>query len=467
MKKKFLLISCMIAILCRGFSMELPAVFSDHMVLQRNTQVAVWGTSDYGEHISVEGSWGDRATTWASKTGHWLVRIQTPDAGGPYTLKINGEHREVILEDILIGEVWLCSGQSNMGWPVHKSQNPESEIRNANYPNIRFFDVKNQFTLKPWNNCHGSWQVCTPQSTEYFSAAAYFFGREINRELDIPVGLIHSSWGGTPVESWTNDRFLKQVTDYEPIDPMTKIGPRSPAVLYNGMIHPLIPYTLNGCIWYQGESNVNEENHDQYRELFSAMISNWRSDWDLGNFPFYFVQIAPFKYHEDKQSEVLREAQLKTLAVPNTGMAVTMDIGNPRDIHPKNKQEVGRRLARWALAKDYDRDLVYSGPLYKSIQVKGNKIYVYFRHTGSGLMTKDDQLKHFEVAGSDGIFVPAEGRIKNNHVVVRSPEVSNPKYVRYAWGNAIEASLFNKEGLPASPFNSQNWQTTGNRENGD
>jgi len=490
--KKFVLTGLFIlALILEGVTLELPALFKDNMVLQRNTQVTIWGNAEPEGKVSVKGEWGAQAIAMADQHGSWSVQLQTPSASGPYSLAIQAGNEKINLENVLIGEVWLCSGQSNMemplkGWPPGDTiLNSEKEIRNADYTELRFFTVEREVSFKPLNECNGMWEVCKSSIARDFSATAYFFGRKIHRELEVPVGLIHSSWGGTPAEAWTRGKFLEKVDGFQSItekiekslprnnaceewvekqkakdfknrpDGPLQLNSHTPTVLYNGMIHPLIPYTIKGSIWYQGEGNTS--NPDQYHELFSTMIRNWRSDWDIGKFPFYFVQIAPYAYGENTKSQILREEQLKTLSLPNTGMAVTMDIGNPQNIHPANKQDVGKRLALWALANDYGRDIVCSGPLYDSMNIKGNKIYISFRYKNGGLMTKDEQLRHFEIAGPDGKFVEAIARIQGKFVVVSSPEVEHPRNARYAWGNTVEASLFNKEGLPSSPFNTENW----------
>jgi len=515
---------------------RLPAVIGDNMVLQRGQKVPVWGWAQPGEEITVAVSWHNmRWAITADKDGKWRFEITPPNAGGPYEMTIGGKN-SITIKNILVGEVWVCSGQSNMWWPVNRSASAEQEIAAANYPNIRLFTVRAGVAEQPQSDCAGgwqaslkelflaqhlgqpqpdwagSWQICSPQSIGGFSAVAYYFGRELHKELNVPVGLIHSSWAGTPAEAWTSRDFLQSDPDFEPIlkryadavenypqakqeyqqkldewqkvveqakaegkDPPPKprmpFGPghsHSPAGLYNAMIAPLIPYGIAGAIWYQGESNTSRAY--QYRKLLPAMINNWRRDWSRGNFAFLIVQLANFMAAKpeptDSEWAELREAQLLTLALPNTGMAVAIDIGEANDIHPKNKQDVGKRLALWALVKTYGKNLEYCGPIYKSMKVDGNKIILEFNHVGGGLVAggglpagpmAGEPLKGFVVAGVDRKFVWADAQIDGNTVVVSSDKVTEPVAVRYAWADNPVCNLYNKEGLPACPFRTDDW----------
>ena len=649
-----------------GHKLSVPALFADHMVLQQDQKIAVWGSAQPGQAVDLRFRNQSISGTTDSE-GHWLIHLEPEKAGGPDSLTILCGDERVVCHDILVGEVWLCSGQSNMEMPLMGFppsaliMDSEEEIANADYPGIRMFTVKRDVDFNPKDDCTGNWQVCTPPAARYFSATAYFFGRMIHRELNVPVGLIHSSWGGTPVESWMDQKHLSAFTEFDsvlskivanqgqirvleawlgkrpklqvddskenkwaildfkdedaaspgfddhewntmelprlwetsdmgqfdgvvwfrrtvdlpenmlqkdlilelgPIDDMdvtyfngvkigetqkeglwntsrvyhipgnlTKagdnvlavrvmdnqggggiygttgqmkiyagddstiavstagswkylpvaeyrggtfylfdlnsrnfyerpkltvdLGPYTPTTLYNAMINPLVPYTIRGAIWYQGEANTG--NPEQYTYLFPAMIRDWREVWGLGDFPFYFVQIAPFDYGSGIRSQALREAQMKALEVPNTGMAVTLDIGNPGNIHPANKQKVGHRLALWALAKNYGRNIVYSGPIYRSMNNKGNRIEVSFYYAEDGLTTLGKPLSHFQIAGQDRVFRTASAQIKGNSVVVSSPMVNEPVAVRYCWDNTSDASLFNKAGLPASSFRTDNW----------
>ncbi len=630
---------------------KLPAVIGDNMVLQRNMDAPLWGWAAPDEDISVAPDWLDvPVATKAEPDGKWSVKIATPDAGGPHRITITGENT-LTLSNVMIGEVWICSGQSNMAWPLSATDDAERVIKAADCPQIRLFTVQPKFAATPQPDCGGRWIECGPESARRFSAVAYFFGRELHGKLDVPVGLINTSWGGTVAEAWTSASALRPLKDFDdalhtleqertnpgalerqqaeamrrcwdalnqrdkgtgehwelpqyddaswaqidvpgdwdaddlrdhdgvvwfrreielpdawdgealtielgPIDDMDKTwlngkqvgahenlgawytprkytvpasavesgrnviairvvditgpggmrgkpedlriyptdaGPTAalslagpwryrvsvkqrdlppwphgaalnqnwPSALYNGMISPLIPYGMRGAIWYQGESNRTRAR--QYRTLFPALINDWRNRWDQGDFPFYYVQIAPFVYGGDTgEAAELREAQMLTLKTANTGMAVTMDIGNPADIHPRNKVDVGRRLALWALAKTYGKaDLVYSGPLYKSMRVEGDQIRLAFEHVGSGLACAGESLTHFTIAGADRQFHPAEARIDGETVIVSSEAVAEPVAVRFAWGAADQPNLCNQEGLPASSFRTDDWPRPG------
>ncbi len=674
MEKILLLVSFLLigVTVLESKALELPVIFSDNMVVQQKTDAPIWGKASAGENIEVISTWGEKISVKAKTNGKWQAKLKTPEAGGPYEIKIKGKDSEITYKNVLVGEVWVCSGQSNMemplgGWPPRDTiKNSDEEIKNANYPEIRLFTIAKSVSTEPRENCKGSWEECNPETVKYFSATAYFFGKKINKELGIPVGLINASWGGTPAESWVAPKYLGRVdgfsdfvanlgnlssqedeyinwlsshpvitptvgdelsgkgvcfgdtncpladfddfswkkmdlpTQWENVelgvfdgvvwfrkkinipeswagkDLMLELGPiddiditffngeriggyegmgfwtvdrkykipsnlikkgenviavrvvdlqggggiygkeeqmkifpmnakdvkpiklsgawkylpvaqyregifyafgaeendfyttrpdfkgitaYTPTVLYNAMIAPIAPYGIKGAIWYQGESNVGRD--EQYKKLFPAMIESWRAAWKQGKFPFYFVQIAPYVYdgEDDPASAKLREAQLVTmLSIPNTGMAVTLDIAEVDNIHPPDKLSVGNRLALWALAKDYGKeDIVYSGPVYKSMLKKGSRITLYFDHVGSGLKAKGDTLTGFQVAGEDKVFVDAEAYIKGNTVVVYSKNAYDPIAVRYAFTNGSVASLFNKEGLPASPFRTDNW----------
>ena len=642
--------------------LEMPTIFSTNMVLQQKSSVPLWGRALPKQNVDISTSWGAKGKAVVGADSAWKTFISTPKAGGPYTVNLRIGDSTIVYTNVLIGEVWICSGQSNMDMPVEgwPPTDTVSALREANYPMIRLFTVKRTIASTPQFNCTGTWQVCTPATAASFSAAGYFFGRNLFRELKVPIGLIQSTWGGTPVEAWTSEQYVtmhedyknfseqvaKSKRDYEifiswmeshkildveqrrittnwksldlndsivtgknyqdsswarmdlptlweetqvgnfngviwfrkqiqipnewrnkelivelgPIDDydatyvnginvggvdtgsgwnvMRKYtlpagiiqdsilsiavrvidliaggglyGPgaemnvhptgseekisltgewkympaaefrdnklylfslttnelehrpplglevsfQMPTALYNGMIAPLIPYTIKGAIWYQGEGNTRKP--EAYKALFSLMIKNWREDWKI-NFPFYFVQIAPFQYGDRTPSQFLREAQFQTLSVPGTGMVVTMDIGDSSDIHPKQKQEVGERLARWALAKDYKKKRQYSGPLYKSFKISKNTIIISFDHAnGLRLILKNN--KHYvQIAGEDSIFKPATVIVKKDKLIVTSAEVLHPIAVRYAWHNIVEGTLFNKYGLPASSFRTDQW----------
>lgn len=616
-------------------------IFGDHMVLQRETEVAVWGWADAGEHVTVQGSWSEEArVTVTGSDGRWSVRVATPGAGGPHTLSVKGAN-ELTFQDVLIGEVWVCSGQSNMEWPVRASDNPEAEIAAANHPSLRIFDVARAISMTPVEDVQGRWAAASPATIPDFSAVAYYFGREVQAVLDIPVGLIGSNWGGTLAEAWTSREGLADYDEFAPMidqiderlgagtadslseeqaewwakieasdagakdewmslgldtgdwakvtlpglfedfgqgefdgcmwyrrsvdvpagwagkNLVMELGPvddmdltylngelvastreagkhamgRSYSIpaarvragaanliticvvdtggggavglntemvlrpeagegrvalsgawlaragspisdfgafphgnwfhanyvtaLYNGMIAPIVPFGIRGALWYQGESNRGRA--AQYRRVFPGMITDWRDKWGIGDFSFYFVQLAPFHYGGDTgQLAELREAQMMTLDLPNTGMAVTMDTGNLKDIHPRNKLDVGRRLALWALAKDYGMDLVHSGPLYRSMVVVGDTARLHFDHA-AGLGVGEGGLASFLVAGEDRVFHPGLARIDGETLLVGSDAVARPVAVRYCWGTDDEGTLINGAGLPASSFRTDAW----------
>lgn len=436
---------------------KLPSIFSEHMVVQREQPVPVWGWAEPGEKVKVSLA-GQSAETKADEKGNWKVALPELKAGGPYELVVAGSNT-IKRGDVLVGEVWLCSGQSNMGWTVARSVNAKEEIANSANPKLRMFFVARHPADKPQENCRGDWRVAGPKTVGNFSAVAYFFGRKLQKELGVPVGLINSSWGGTICEAWTSHEALQGEDDFKALlkrgaNSKNKKSPNRASVLYNGMIAPLVPYGIRGAIWYQGEANVGRA--AQYAKLFPTMIRDWRDQWNE-KFPFLFVQLAPFRYgnHDPALCAELWDAQLKTLKnVENTGMAVTTDIATLNNIHPPNKQDVGDRLARWALAKTYGKDgIVYSGPIYKSMKVEGNKIRLAFNHVDGGLKTRDGKAPNeFQIASAKGDFVPAQAKIEGDAVVVWSDQVSQPAAVRMGWRDTAQPNLMNEAGLPASPF---------------
>ncbi|MFQ6098543.1 MAG: sialate O-acetylesterase, partial [Armatimonadota bacterium] len=481
---------------------KVPAIIGDNMVLQRGVKVPIWGTADGGESVTVRLGERRKATV-ADENGRWLVKFGPLSAGGPYELRIAGANT-VTLKNVLVGEVWVCSGQSNMQWPLQASRNAKEEIAAANYPNIRLFTVGRVPAEEQQRDVQGEWVQCSPSTVPGFSAVAYFFGRDLHEALGVPIGLIHTSWGGTPAEAWTSrpaleaepklqpllERWEKALTDLpkfqaeydakvakwqealqkakaegrpaprRPRPPWPLWKQWRPASLYNGMIAPLIPYAIRGAIWYQGESNAGRAY--EYRALFKAMIRDWRRNWKQGPFPFLFVQLANFMARKPEPGESawaeLREAQLRALSLPNTGMAVIIDIGEARDIHPKNKQDVGARLALAARKIAYGEDIVHSGPIYDSMKVEGGKIRLRFKHVDGGLTAKGSKvLKGFAIAGADRKFVWANAAIRGDTVIVWSHKVPHPVAVRYAWADNPECNLYNAAGLPASPFRTDDW----------
>ncbi|MFH0989534.1 MAG: sialate O-acetylesterase [bacterium] len=647
---------------------HLAPLFTDNMVLQQQRSVPVWGKGIPDSKIVVRASWGKTVSTVVKDDSSWMMKLPTPKAGGPFKIAFQHADFVFVLDNVLIGEVWLCSGQSNMempleGWPPTDTIARSSyEIQNAQFPKIRLFHLQRNYAAEEADRCSGHWEECSPTSVRTFSATAYFFGKRLHQTLKIPVGLIEAAWGGTPVESWMSkeklsefgeflpslqsiekckdslqklERWLSQLPQVEvgtrepglrwqglhfddedcslrefpdsnwnemelpitwertslgnfdgtvwfrksialpsawngrsltlhlgPIDDLdetyvngVKVGEtmhdgfwkvervytipdsinrdcmlqvavrvidnqggggiwgdgkklfiandsgeqislegewkylpvaeyragkfyvmggkgnnylqrpklpvdfsaNSPTSLYNGMIHPVIPYSIKGVIWYQGESNTGDP--ALYSRLFPAMIADWRKAFGVGNFPFYFVQIAPFDYGDQTASQYLREAQLQTLRIANTGMAVTLDIGNPTNIHPANKMDVGRRLASWALGKLYGKNLQYSGPIYNAMKVVKEKIIIFFTHAGGGLVLKElNGEHHIVIAGEDRMFRKAKIKLDGKSLIAYHPEIKMPVAVRYAWSNTAEGTLFNKEGLPASSFRTDNWK---------
>lgn len=450
---------------------KLPKVFSSHMVLQRDRDIPIWGTDKPGADVSVT---LDQATvkTLADDKGKWMVKMPPMKAGGPHKLLVKGTST-VELEDILIGEVWLCSGQSNMEWTVAISDKAKEEIASGDHPNIRHIKINHTPSDKPQSDVNSAgWEVCSPKTVGNFTAVGYYFAKNIQKELGVPVGLIGSNWGGTRIEPWTPPEGFKSVPALKNIaDNLDKfpqkndkgqINHQTPLALYNGMIAPLVPYGIRGALWYQGESNNGEGM--LYFEKKKALIQGWRTLWKDETMPFYFVQLAPFDYTNDPKTTSglpgIWEAQAATLKIPHTGMAVTVDISQLKDIHPRNKQDVGKRLALWALAKTYGREsTVYSGPLFKSFKVDGDKVVLSFDHVGGGLVSRDGKpLSFFTIAGEDKKFVPATAEIQGHEVVVKAADVKKPVAVRFGWHEEAEPNLSNKEGLPASPFRTDDWK---------
>ena len=510
----FVLISILLA---AGFTasahLEVPAVFSDNMVLQRDQKVAVWGWADPGDEVTVTFA-GQTHTAKVPQNGRFAVVLEPMKASSePRTLSyraVKGGSAEI--KNVLVGEVWLCSGQSNMQMSVNGAKEFEKEkAEAAKYPRIRMFLTDLKAAREIQGDCTGSWKVCSPDTVGAFSATAYFFGRKIHQDLDVPVGLIRSAWGGTCVEAWSpmpsltkfpavmaykaemdkkaegfdeaaaEKRYQEQVATWKekvkearaagknpPRAPRKVADPHKdqnyPANLYNAMICPLVPYGIRGAIWYQGERNAhNVAGAALYRDLLENMVVQWRKVWEA-EFPFYAVQLVNYKTPQAKPVEdtgwsVIRESFLKFhKEVPGCGIAVGIDVGEEKDIHPKDKQTIGLRLAHQALARTYGRDVVPGGPIYKDMKVQGNKVVLTFDDVGSGLLAKDGELKRFAIAGADKKFVEAEAVIQGDTVVVSSPEVKDPAAVRYAWAdNPTGCNLFNKEGFPASPFRTDDW----------
>lgn len=460
---------------------KVPSLFGDNMVLQRDMAAPVWGQAEEGEEVTV--TFGDqKKTAKADAEGRWMVKLDALKASSePQTLTIAGENK-LELKNVVVGEVWICSGQSNMEWTVDRSAQPKEEIAAADYPLIRHIKVPHIPADEAQSDFPGQWQVCSPETVGKFTAVGYYFGRRLHKELDVPIGLINSSWGGTRIEPWTPLVGFKQIKKQDFAQPIIErvskgeLGDshQSPTRLYRGMIAPLVPYAIRGAIWYQGESNGGEGM--TYYHKKHALVGGWRQVWGQGDFPFYWVQLANFRADNKEPAggdgyARVRDAQRQATDIKNTGMAVIIDIGETKDIHPKNKQDVGGRLAQWALARDYGKEIVPCGPLYKDHKVEGNKIRVRFDHVGGGLIVGEKnglapvsedpaaKLQRFAIAGEDQNWHWADAKIDGDSVVVvSSPEVPKPVAVRYAYSaNPLGANLYNKEGLPACPFRTDEW----------
>lgn len=497
-----LLASLCLAVVAARAEVTLAPLFQDHAVLQRDRPVPVWGMADPGERVSVEFK-GQRVGTTADVSGRWIVYLDAIDGSTESSeLIVTGKNR-LRIADVLVGDVWLASGQSNMEWPLIKTDNAARDIPASDNPLIREFTVKRAVSDRPLTTVEGSWQLASPATSGNFSAVAYYFAHDLQRKWSVPVGIIHTSWGGTPIEAWMSGTMLqdagllaltqsrwqadldayperKAAFDLKFAEwtaaeeraskggpkntlprpyPTNGVGsPNTPSGLFNAMLAPLQPYAIRGALWYQGETNAPRA--QEYAPLFAAMIKGWRANWGQGDFPFYFVQLANYLPASDttgRQWAFLREAQTKTLAVPNTGMAVTIDIGNPKDIHPRNKQEVGRRLALIARNTAPDTLAHASGPRFLAQSIEGSTVRIRFSHVSSGLISEKTPPQAFEVAGADRVFYPATAKIAGDTVVLQSPQVPKPVAVRYAWSNAPEVNLYNGSGLPAEPFRTDNW----------
>jgi sialate O-acetylesterase len=481
----------------RSSLLDVPTLFGDHMVLQRRMPVPVWGTTGPGERVTITFR-DQRVITTADPAGRWAARLAASEAGGPFDLAITAG-KTITLHDVLVGEVWLASGQSNMSFQLRRTDDAARAIAASSNPRLRMFTVSRDVAAAPERALGGRWDVASPEASPDFSAVAYHLGRELQEALQVPVGIVHASWAGTPIEAWMSaaslhsDPSFQSIFDawaakeeknapaiaaYEPLwkawraeadaaqqthhpfpeQPEGPLGPRHqyfPSNPYNAMIAPLAPYAIRGFLWYQGEGN--RDRAAQYRALFPTLIHAWRAAWGEGEAPFLFVQLAAYgptlPRPAESRSAELRDAQASALALPNTAMAVTIDIGDPDDVHPKNKREVGRRLALAARAVAYGERLVSSGPRPTAVTAVGSALRVHFDAIGSGLVAKGGgPLVGFAVAGADGHFAWADATIEGDAVVVRSPGVKEPRTVRYAWGDSPACNLINQEGLPASPF---------------
>jgi sialate O-acetylesterase len=478
--------------------LKMSPVFGDSMVVQRDKPIHIWGWTTAGTDVKVEMA-GHSGSDKADAGGRFDVKLDPLPAGGPHQMVISADETKTF-GDVLVGEVWVCSGQSNMAFAVASANDPDLESLSANYPNIRLISVPQVGSQTPLNDFAGKWEACTPETVSSFSAVGYFFGRQLHQTLDVPIGLIDNAWGGSAAEAWVRRDRLEEDGKYDellekwnttettydhdaavaawnkrvarwqktqkgnrpraPRNPLA--GQHRPANLYNGVLHPVIGYTIRGAIWYQGESNAGRAY--QYRDLFPLMIQGWRDDWGQGDFPFYWVQLADFRPEVDPPAESdwaeLREAQTMTMStLTNTGQAVITDLGEAADIHPKNKQDVAKRLVRWALAKDYGIEIPYRSPTYKSMQTDGAKATVKFDHIGKGLDTFDVREPiGFAIAGKDKVFVNAEAKIVGKDTMeIWSDSVASPVAVRYAWADNPICNVQSADGLPMTPFRSDDW----------
>lgn len=504
MELRSLLLLALLPCALASAEVTLPSILASHMVVQRDLPVHVWGVATPGQDVSVVFR-GETRSTKAGQLGRWSIYLKPGGAGGPFQMTIQGTPlssepgstpspmQTITLDDVLVGDVWVASGQSNMEFEMRKAVTAEQDLPHAANPRIRLLIVKRLSAESPQDDAEtDGWQDSSPESAKDFSAVAWYFAREIEQREHVPVGVIDSTWGGTLAEAWTrltalgedaalaplfvsrgkmieheSDAQLEikdQLRQLDEAKAQGKPEPKfpwhpslamdGPGLLYNGMIAPLTPFPIRGVIWYQGESNSALERAPLYNRLFRTLIEDWRRQWGVGDFPFLYVQISNFKSTPAEDWATLREQQLKTLELRNTAMAVTIDIGNPDNVHPTDKVDVGLRLARAARALSYGEAVEYSGPLFRQATPEGNAIRAWFEHA-QGLTAKDGEVTGFEVAGADGKFVPATATIEGETVLATNPNVAEPIFVRYGWANSPECKLFNREGLPASPFTSK------------
>ncbi|MCY2685527.1 sialate O-acetylesterase [Salinimicrobium sp. TH3] len=434
-------------------NVSLPAIFSDNMVLQRNADVKIWGWAKPGEVVKLTTSWSsDTLQTKVGKNGTWELFLPTPDVREPQEITLTG-YNTVILQNVLLGEVWLVSGQSNMEWSAAAGiDNAAEAIAGAENDQIRFFTVLNRSAPYPQQDLDGEWVASTPETMKHFSAVAYFFGRKLNEELNVPVGLINSSWGGTPAEVWMPAEVIvenEELSKAAAMLPDVEWGPRKPGALYNAMIAPLTSFNIAGVLWYQGESNT--DNADHYEQIFSALINSWRQKWN-SKLPFYYAQIAPYDYGDNFAGVKVRDAQRRVLKMPKTGMVMTSDIGDIEEIHPRNKKDVGLRFANLALNEIYEKETAAYFPLFERVEKKKDKLQIYFANAEELRVDRQNSGSQFEVAGEDGEFQTVAMKVNKDFVELNIEKIENPTQVRYSWRNTGTSNIFNKAGLPASSF---------------
>jgi sialate O-acetylesterase len=442
---------------------KLPPLMADHMVLQQQSKVALWGWAAISSAVSISTSWNKKVyKTKAGAEGAWKIMVETPVAGGPYSITIS-DGRPVTLSDVLIGEVWLCSGQSNMEMPVKGFKNQPvlhagDLLMEANNPAIRLVRFERAASMEPNDTAANSgWQLATAESVKDFSAVGYQFAKLLQQQLKVPVGIIGTYWGGTKVEAWMSKESLQPFPEIKIPADTTGTNKNTPTGLFNAMLHPLIGYGIKGVIWYQGEQN--RSNADMYDRLLAAMVRDWRNRWQTGEWPFYYVQIAPYRYNDKLgPSAPLREAQQRALQlIPNSGMVISLDAGEEKSIHPADKTTISKRLACWALAKTYNvKGLPYASPCFSTMKVSGNAVTLRFENAQNGLTSFGKPLTNFEVASEDHVYYPAEARIVGEGIRVTSDKVKEPVAVRYGYTDWVEGEVYNTEGLPLAPFRTDN-----------
>ena len=496
MKRTGFFAALLLGVITCHAEVRLPKLLASHMVLQRDQPIHLWGWADPDEKVTAEMDQKTQSTV-TDAMGHWHIYLPALKAGGPFRLTVKGTN-EISLDDVLIGDVWFASGQSNMEMPLKGFtgaviKNSEDEIRHAGHADMRLFRTPKRSSDFPLPDYDAQWTECTPETAAEFSAVAYFFGREIAKDEHVAIGLIDSTWGGTPAEAWVSmdglaadaslmpvfAEWARMANDTAETKAMLKAEKREdeaaaqsgrpkphhdwhpaaeswqPAGLYNGMVAAAVNYPMKGVIWYQGESNSKLSRANLYERIFTTLIGDWRAHWQEGNFPFLFVQLANFSSSQNESYNTIREAQRRSLAVANTGMAVTIDIGNPENVHPADKQDVGTRLALATEAIAYGKKVEFAGPMFRATSVEGAVMRVWFDHVTGGLKAHGDMLTGFEMAGTDRKFVPALAQIDGETVTLSAEGVVSPKFARYGWANAPVVNLFNGEGLPASPFTSE------------
>ncbi|MCX6308518.1 MAG: sialate O-acetylesterase [Bacteroidia bacterium] len=469
MKTKIFLLSIFLVLaLMAQATLKVASILGDNMVLQRNTEVKIWGKTDPNQKVTVKADWNQVIVNATSnEKGEWLVKVKTTQAGGPYSISIRSGKEKVSLKNILLGEVWICSGQSNMempvaGWSDMPTIGSTDFILDADNPNIRLFTLKKASMETPQDTCVGNWSVASSASVAPFTAVGYLFAKQLQRKLNVPVGIISSNWGGSRVEAWMNKETIAKFPEALKQTTQVETSPNHKASrLYNGMIAPITNFAIKGVLWYQGESNKG--NYYDYAALQASMVANWRNDFGVGEFPFFFVQIAPYSYGKSIgiDAALQRDEQLKSMyLIPNSGMISTLDIGEEKNIHPAQKETVAKRLAYWAFAKTYSVDnIVCKSPTFKGMTIKDSAVTITFNDAENGLSTFGKEVECFEIAGQDSIFYPAKMTIAKKQVRVWSPLVKEPVAVRYGFSNFPKTAgyLYNTTGLPVPSFRTDHW----------